>query len=159
MASRSQSVAGIKAQNVADLQNAFVLGGQFRELPGFFVQSVSGFSTNTSLPASRNSLHSGKWLCAGRDHDHAHPPLHLPSLAFIGEGSERGVGGVFSLFRPHGLRWLEPTEASAVACGYGGRVAGVEIDCAYVSHVIITRLENMRADRSRTREPHCLPYE
>jgi hypothetical protein len=66
--------------------------------------------------------------------------LHLPSLAFIGEGSERGVGGVFSLFRPHGLRWLEPTEASAVACGYGGRVAGVEIDCAYVSHVIITRL-------------------
>jgi hypothetical protein len=60
--------------------------------------------------------------------------LQQPSFAFIGEGSGRGFGGLFGPSRPRGQRWLEPTAGSAVACGYGGRVAGREIDCAYVSH-------------------------
>jgi hypothetical protein len=55
----------IKTQNMADLQNAFCLVASSGELLGFVVASVSGFSTNTSLPASSNSLHSGKCDCAG----------------------------------------------------------------------------------------------
>jgi hypothetical protein len=60
--------------------------------------------------------------------------LQQPSFAFIGEGSERGFWRGFWPSRQDGLRRPEPTAASAVAWGYGGRVAGGEMDCAYVSH-------------------------
>jgi hypothetical protein len=57
--------------------------------------------------------------------------LHLPSLVKVPKG---GFGGVFGRPAKDGLRRPEPTAASAVAWGYGGRVAGGEMDCAYVSH-------------------------
>jgi hypothetical protein len=49
--------------------------------------------------------------------------LQQPSFAFIGEGSERGFGGVFR--RPARAAWAGWSRQ---------RVAGGEMDCAYVSH-------------------------
>jgi hypothetical protein len=51
--------------------------------------------------------------------------LEQPSVAFIGEGSERGFGGIFG------------RSARAACAGWSRlRFAGGEIDCAYVSHTL-----------------------
>jgi hypothetical protein len=60
--------------------------------------------------------------------------LHLPSFAFIGEGSEKGFGGHFGRHAHAGWAGWSRVRLAPLPAAMARRTAGGEMDCAYVSH-------------------------